>query len=336
MPEVEKVNTVVENNAAIANEGNNKLAATGAVDVIINNCSQEFAIMITLQENLNMRLGIERWKKYISSIFWYYISMPINFIITLFTAMSSGQVGTQTNYLSTGTLFAILFTAFILSTVNTFFKLKEVCESSYKTLQQFEAFSIEFENIYFQSINSNSDVLLRLQKYKKLQQDINTYCMGVDIDNISYLSECIYSCIRHICFNRFLKNKLKLINVGERFWVLDGKKKTLHYNKKYVNVNMDNFVMDIECLSEEYFDKDKQLPASLSSPSPSPSHLHSWSKTPTTVSNAKKSISNVTFSIMEAASPPSSSTSSSSTPSSSDYAFEEITRGLEMYHDSLA
>ena len=220
---------------------------------IVDNSSQHFAIMITLQENLNMRIGVERWKKYISSIFWYYISMPINFIITLFTAMSSGQVGTQTNYLSNGTLFAILFTAFILSTVNTFFKLKEVCEANYKILQQFEAFSIEFENIYFEPINSNDDVLKRLQKYKKLQQDINSFCMKVEIDNISYLSECLYSCIRHICFNRYLKNKMKLINVSERFWLLDGKKKTLQYNKKYLVVNMDNFVLDIEALPDNYF-----------------------------------------------------------------------------------
>jgi hypothetical protein len=252
----------------------NELAITSSSSSRVDNSSQHFAIMITLQENLNMRIGVERWKKYISSIFWYYISMPINFVITLFTAMSSGQVGTQTNYLSNGTLFAILFTAFILSTVNTFFKLKEVCEANYKILQQFEAFSIEFENIYFEPINSNGDVLKRLQKYKKLQQDINSFCMKVEIDNISYLSECLYSCIRHICFNRYLKNKMKLINVSERFWLLDGKKKTLQYNKKYLVVNMDNFVLDIEALPDNYFttenhyQKNEQKSRSTSLPAP--------------------------------------------------------------------
>ena len=227
--------------------------ASAALVLVVDNSSQDFAIMITLQENLNMRIGTERWKKYITAIFWYYISMPINFVITLFTAMSSGQVGTQTNYLSTGTLFAILFTAFILSTVNTFFKLKELCDASYKILQQFEAYSIEFENIYFQAINSNADVQQRLKKYRKLQEDINTFCKDVEIDNISYLSECLYSCIKRLCLNRFFKSKLKLVNVGERFWLLDGKKKTLHYNKKYLVVNMDNFVVDTEQLPDEYF-----------------------------------------------------------------------------------
>lgn len=227
--------------------------ASAALLLVVDNSSQDFAIMITLQENLNMRIGTERWKKYITAIFWYYISMPINFVITLFTAMSSGQVGTQTNYLSTGTLFAILFTAFILSTVNTFFKLKELCDASYKILQQFEAYSIEFENIYFQAINSNANVQERLKKYKKLQQDINTFCKDVEIDNISYLSECIYSCIKRLCLNRFFKSKLKLVNVAERFWLLDGKKKTLHYNKKYLVVNMDNFVLDTEQLPDEFF-----------------------------------------------------------------------------------
>jgi hypothetical protein len=65
-------------------------------------------------------------KKYLSATFWNYISTPINFTITLLTALSAGQTGTQSQFLSTTQLFYILFVSFILSTANTFFNLKEM------------------------------------------------------------------------------------------------------------------------------------------------------------------------------------------------------------------
>ena len=216
----------------------------------VNNVSQEFGIMITLQENLNLRIGKERWKKYISSVFWYYISMPINFTITLFTALSSGQVGTNTNFLSQSALFAILFTCFILSTINTFFKLKETTEENYKISQKFDEFAIDFEDIYFTPIKSNEDVYRRLINYKKLQHEINQYCRQTKIDNVNYLTEVIYSCCKAMCF----RTRVKLINISERFWVLDGKKKCEEYNKKFLVIDMNNFEYNIERVNNHDFD----------------------------------------------------------------------------------
>ena len=212
----------------------------------VNNISQEFGLMITLQENLNLRIGTERWGKYISSIFWYYVSTPINFTITLFTALSSGQVGTGTNFLSNESLFAILFTTFLLSTINTFFRLKESTESNYKISQQFDEFVIKFEDIYFQPIKSDEDVYIRYTNYKILQNEINTYCKNTGIENANYLTGMIFSCCKLIC----LKGKTKAIPSSERFWILDGKKKCEIYNKKFLTVDMSNFEFDIERVDE--------------------------------------------------------------------------------------
>lgn len=216
----------------------------------INNTSQEFGLMITLQENLNLRIGTERWRKYISSIFWHYVSTPINFTITLFTALSSGQVGTGTNFLSNSSLFGILFTTFLLSTINTFFKLKETTEANYKIAQQFEEFAIKFEHIYYTPINSDRDVYKRYIDYKKLQYDINDYCKTTGIDNVNYLTELMYSCCKYMCF----KSKTKLISSSERFWILDGKKKHDTYNKKFVRIDMSNFELDTQKIHEDDLD----------------------------------------------------------------------------------
>jgi len=217
----------------------------------IDNTSQEFGLMITLQENLNLRIGTERWKKYINSVFWYYISTPINFTITLFTALSSGQVGTNTNFLSNGALFGILFTTFLLSTINTFFKLKETNDMNTKVAKEFEDFAIKFEEIYFTPINSDSDIYKRYINYKKLQYQINDFCKTSGIENNSYITALMYSCCKYMCF----KGKIKLIGSSERFWVLDGKKKNDDYNKKSIIVDTSNFELDTERIREEDLDK---------------------------------------------------------------------------------
>lgn len=78
----------------------------------INNASPDWGIMQTLQSSLNLKIGTQAWKKYISAAFWNYISTPINFTITLFTALTAGQTGTQTTYLTEKQLFIMLFVSF--------------------------------------------------------------------------------------------------------------------------------------------------------------------------------------------------------------------------------
>ena len=173
------------------------------MSLLVNNGSQEFAIMITLQENLNLRIGRERWKKYISSMFWHYVNTPINFTITLFTAITSGQVGSGASFLSNGAMFAMLFTTFVLSTINTFFKLKEVTDANYAIAQKFEEFAATFEQIYFTPINSNTDILERMEKYKTLQLVMNNYIKDMSMENSNYMTELCYSCAKYCCFTPF-------------------------------------------------------------------------------------------------------------------------------------
>ena len=217
----------------------------------INNTSQEFGLMITLQENLNIRLGTERWRKRITSIFWHYVSTPINFTITLFTAITSGQVGTGSTFLSEGSLFALLFTTFLLSTINTFFKLKETTVTNYEISQKIDEFAIKFQEIYYTPINSDRNVYKRYIDYKHLQHELNEYFKSNGIDSISYLTELLYSCCQYTC----LKRKIKLITSAERIWVLDGKKKNNIYNKKFIRIDMSNFELDTQKIDEDDLDK---------------------------------------------------------------------------------
>ena len=183
----------------------------------VDNLSPEWGIMLTLQNAINVRIGTQSWKKYINAAFWNYISTPINFTITLFTALSAGQTGTNSNFLSQAQLFYILFISFVLSVINTFFKLKDKAIMNYDALKQYETFGSEFEKIYYTNVESDEDLKKKYNAYLGLQEDINKYNMSGGIDNVNYATELIY-----LCLKRLFEDKMKRIPFRDRYWVLDG------------------------------------------------------------------------------------------------------------------
>jgi len=205
----------------------------------INNTSIEWGIMLTIQDNLNLRIGSTTWKKYISAAFWNYISTPINFTITLFTAFSAGQTGTQTIYLTQDQLFYILMVTFLLSVINTFFKLKEKAVSNYNACNQYNKFGSEFEEIYFTPISSDEGVIERLNKYKTLQKKMNDYNEEENVENVNYLTTVLYYSIKY-----FFKHRMKRVNKDERFWLLDGKPNNIFYPRNRYWVNVDNYFVE--------------------------------------------------------------------------------------------
>lgn len=223
------------------------------IDTKIDNQSPIWGLMLTMQENLNMRIGIQKWKRYVRASFWNNVSTPINFTITLFTALSAGQTGTQSQYLTNSQLFYILFLSFILSTINTFFKLKDKAKKSHELLNSFEPFGSAYEDIYFQQILNNEDVRNRLKKYQKLQRELNEFLTEEEeISRIDYISDFLFIIIKYFCFCCF-SNKLKQINIDERYWVLDG---TPNIKKRAYNIDMKNiFVHDFSSVDINYRDR---------------------------------------------------------------------------------
>lgn len=189
----------------------------------IDNLSPGWCMMLIFQDNLNRQIGFNRWKRYVSANFWNYITTPINFTITLFTAISAGQTGTGSVFLSNEQLFAILFASFILSTINTFFKLKDKSEISYGIAKKYDKFGATFEEIYYSNIKNQRDVELRLTNYRKLHQEINYYVINEEFENVDYIADLLFVCFRRICYC-FITNNLKQVNADDSFWYLDGVK----------------------------------------------------------------------------------------------------------------
>ena len=200
-----------ENTSVISSEGLN-------TEYVIDNLSPIWGIMLTVQDNLNLRIGTQLKKKYFNAGFWNYISTPINFTITLFTALSAGQTGSGSNFLNADQLFYVLLATFILSIINTFFKLKEKAEINYNSAKSWELYAATFEQIYFTPIEKNEDVANRLKKYNELIYKINEEYVEETVEYVNYITELFFYLFR-LC--RIYKD-YRHLGIKQRHWILDG------------------------------------------------------------------------------------------------------------------
>jgi hypothetical protein len=200
-----------ENVSVISSEGLN-------TEYIIDNLSPIWGIMLTVQDNLNLRIGTQLKKKYFNAGFWNYISTPINFTITLFTALSAGQTGSGSTFLTTNQLFYVLLATFILSIINTFFKLKDKADINYNSAKSWELYAATFEKIYFTPIEKNTDVTDRLKKYNELISKINEEYVEETVEYVNYITELFFYLFR-LC--RIYKD-YRHLGIKQRHWILDG------------------------------------------------------------------------------------------------------------------
>lgn len=200
-----------ENVSVISSEGLN-------TEYVIDNLSPIWGIMLTVQDNLNLRIGTQLKKKYFNAGFWNYISTPINFTITLFTALSAGQTGSGSTFLTTDQLFYVLLATFILSIINTFFKLKEKADINYNSAKSWELYAATFEKIYFTPIERNEDVTDRLKKYNELIYKINEEYVEETVEYVNYITELFFYLFR-LC--RIYKD-YRHLGIKQRHWILDG------------------------------------------------------------------------------------------------------------------
>jgi hypothetical protein len=179
--------------------------------------SHLFKMMILQQEVLNKRIGTQAWKKYLSAAFWNYITTPINFSITLLTAIATGQAATA-NILTQQETLIILFITFVLTTTNSFFKLNTKMNLNFEAARRYYSFGSKFEEIYYKPLFTNKCVDKKLKSYNALHDNINKYMLSETIENQNYVTEILYNIVMKSSY----VTKSKWINSTERHNELDG------------------------------------------------------------------------------------------------------------------
>jgi len=192
--------------------------------------SHLFKMMILQQEVLNKRIGTQAWKKYLSAAFWNYITTPINFSITLLTAIATGQAATA-NILTPQQTLIILFVTFVLTTTNSFFKLNTKMNLNFEAARRYYSFGTKFEEIYYKPLFTNKCVDKKLKSYNTLHDNINKYMLSETIENQNYITEILYNFVMRTSY----VTKSKWINEKERHYELDGVQNKEHDSHSIAN-----------------------------------------------------------------------------------------------------
>jgi hypothetical protein len=180
-------------------------------------------MMLLRQDVINRKIGVQSWKKYVSSILWNYITTVINFTITLLTAICTGEAASS-HILNQEQTVILLFSTFVLTTTNSFFKLNEKMNLNFKEAQTYNTFGAVFEKIYYKPVLNMNDVSDKLDAYEALHDEINNQVTSESLVNQNYFSEVIYLFLINNCLYRnFSKEKYYVwIRNNERHEDLDG------------------------------------------------------------------------------------------------------------------
>ena len=155
-------------------------------------------------EKLNYDIGYFWWKQYVYCAFWSNISTPINLLITILTALTTGQSATN-SLISQSTSTQLGITALFISIFNTFFRPTQQLHDNTKVLKEWMDIGEKFEEIYYDKVYTIDEKKDRLQKLQALFIENNKLKRN---NTNNFLIDLIFITADYLC----IKNKIYWIH----------------------------------------------------------------------------------------------------------------------------
>lgn len=150
--------------------------------------------MEQLEREINHLIGVKWWKPYIEGVFWSNMVAPINISISILSLLVAGQ-SSLSSFISPSLATTLSFSVFTLSFFNTFFSPHNKIVESLGENQNWKQFANRFERIYYSSKQTEQDIHLRLEEYRKLIVDLKEYLIESPSKKNLFI-ECLYSIVK--------------------------------------------------------------------------------------------------------------------------------------------
>jgi hypothetical protein len=158
-----------------------------------------------LEDKLNEDLGWYYWKKYVAAAFWSQVSMPINLVITLLTAVTTAQA-TSPSLLPDSAYRAISITTLMITVLNTFFRPHDKMTKNLELVKLWNGVGMKFEKAFYNDLDNEyekqEDVDSAIAKYKSIQDDINSLRAQEGPDTMNFLTDLIHIVVMFSCLRR--------------------------------------------------------------------------------------------------------------------------------------
>jgi hypothetical protein len=177
----------------------------------INN-SQKYIIFI--ENKINKDIGFYYWKKYIAAAFWSQISMPINLIITILTAVNTFQA-TSPDLIPQRIYINISIATLFITVLNTFFRPHEQMTQNNNMVKKWNDIGIEFEELYY--INKTFEKTAMdeiITNYNNLLVKLNDLKQSEGPDTTNFLTDLLHILVIRIYLKKN-QNWLDYANIGD-------------------------------------------------------------------------------------------------------------------------
>jgi hypothetical protein len=167
--------------------------------IIINKLKMDILLYI---RKINYDIGYYWWKAYIYSAFWNNISTPINLVIMILTALTTGHSATG-SIVSESNNTTLGLVTLIISIFNTFFRPAQQMNESKENMSRWYKLGIDFEKIYyskFQDFNV-AELSKKVDELQKIFNDINELKRS---QNTNFIIDLIFLLSKNYCIKRNL------------------------------------------------------------------------------------------------------------------------------------
>lgn len=214
--------------------------------IVLKDCWQYF-------RKLNRDVGRYWWKKYVVGAFWSNVSVPLNFSITLITAVTTGETASKALLSNESALYLGIF-ALGLSTINTFFSPEKKMIEAQEALRTWGRYGVLLEEVRLRDMSTPHKRIERRKEYASIMERVNELKRTQTSD---FLTDLLHICIRACC----IKQRERW--VGSRFlkkWELD----EVSYREKNEDeryCTLDEYMKDAAWVEfeEEYYDHESGL-----------------------------------------------------------------------------
>lgn len=161
---------------------------------------------------LDRDIGWYYWKRYVAAAFWAQVSMPMNLLITLLTALTTAQASAP-DLLPEDLYKNLTYVSLLLTVLNTFFRPHEKLTNNVKVMKEWTNHGIAFEKVFYSpnalTLRYRKDVVLSIEDlqwlqdaYNKVRDDVNTQRQKEGPEMINFVTDFIhilafYTCIRN-------------------------------------------------------------------------------------------------------------------------------------------
>jgi hypothetical protein len=152
-----------------------------------------------IEEHINLSIGTNWWKWYVSSAIWSNVSTPLNFSITILTALTSGSLLSGDSM--KGALVGLNMTTLVLSTINSFFRPHDQLTQCLESLKAWTVMGNKFESRYFE-MRQIGDLDEKFAEYRNLLQEMNALENKEDPNRRNFATDVLYMIVRATIINK--------------------------------------------------------------------------------------------------------------------------------------